>query len=90
MEKQVTKNNKTYYILDNKAYMPNSCWGGYNYRKIAIMSCPKDVTPSRNIVDTTNYTIEELWDRVHKGTTDRDEYTEVMQDVNQTFDAITA
>ena len=58
-----------FYIINNKAFMPNSCFGGAKYRKIAVMKS-KNGKKSRNIVDTRNHEVIRVWDRVYEGKTD--------------------
>ena len=57
-----------YYILDNKAHMPNTCMGSNKYRKIALMKSHNGKR-SYNIVNTKNYEIIKLWDRRYAGKT---------------------
>lgn len=64
---QVYGNGK-YVVVTSAACMPNNCWGRYG--KVAVIRRRSDVMPSI-IVDSKNFDIIEVWDRLNIGSTDR-------------------
>ena len=87
MGKLNPESRKFYFLLDKKAYMPNSCWGSNAYRKYAIMCNTTGNTP-KIIKDTKEHMVLEVYDRIHCGSTPRSFGVELYNQLREKVDML--
>lgn len=79
----------THFIIQRAAAnMPSSCWGRYG--KIAVLEVDDDLDQVSMISEHAKgcHRVIEIWDRLHVGSTDQDEWTGAMEQAQELCDRL--
>lgn len=80
-----------YVVMDAREKMPNSCWGGRHYRRVAVVETtgrqPRQIHPMHT---STIARIVRTWERVYEGSTSRCSFQVALDEAHTLCAALNA